>query len=62
MYDTENMLSCLSAPDRCVSRVGTAKVLDKEKEEYELRLVTNRLQEERYESRQSHEFSVLIDI
>ena len=21
-------LSCLSAPDRCVSRVGTAKVLD----------------------------------
>ena len=40
-------MSCLSAPGRCVSRVGTAKVLDYEKEEYEIRLVTNRLQEER---------------
>ena len=34
-------LSCLSAPDRCVSRVGTTEVLDSEKEEYNLRLVMN---------------------
>ena len=40
--DLEIALSCLSAPDRCVSRVGTTKVLDWEKEEYEIRLVMNR--------------------
>ena len=36
------LVSCLSAPDRCVSQVGTVEVLDYEKEEYELRLIMNR--------------------
>ena len=54
-------VSSLSGPDRCVSRVGTAEVLDQENEEYEIRLVTDRLQEERYETRESHEYAGLIN-
>ena len=49
-YGFRITVSCLLTPDRCVSWVGTAEVLDYEKKEYEIRLVTNRLQEERYET------------
>ena len=34
-------MSCLSAPDRCVSPVGTAEVLDQENEEFEANLIMN---------------------
>ena len=61
MVSNMRPLLCLSAPDRCVSRVGTGEVLDQEKEKCEISVDMNGLQEEIYETRESHEYSVLID-
>ena len=44
------MLSCLSASDRCVSRVETAEVMDQEEEDFKAIKNMKQIERERYKN------------